>query len=93
MSKIQELDDMLRTGYQIESIVNDLGKTGQFNEFSEASKRTIRELENMELYELGEMYKTVQCQACLKYASEGLLYCLCGVCLIPSPEQTRKIKN
>ena len=86
MSKIQELVDKLRTGYQTESIINYLGTTGKFNEFSEASTRTFRELGNIELYELGETSKTVQCQEGVKYALEGLLYCPCGVCLMPSLE-------
>ena len=30
---------------------------------------------------------------CLKYSKEGTVYCLCGICLVPSPEQTEKIKN
>ena len=47
---------------------------------------TIRELGNKRLYELGEISKTVQCQAGLKYAPEGLHW-PCGVCLMPSPEQ------
>ena len=48
MSNIQELVDMLRTGYQTESVINDLGKTGKFNTFSEATSTS------RELYELGD---------------------------------------
>ena len=47
----------------------------------------------IELYKLGEISKTVQRPACLKYALEGLLSSTCGVCLMPSPEQERKIKT
>ena len=39
------------------------------------------------------MSKTVQFQACLMYSPEGLLCCSCGVCLMPSPEQRRKIRS
>ena len=93
MSQIQELVDKLRTEHQIESITADLEKKCKFNRFSDASKRAIRELGNLDLYELGEVSKTVQCQVCFRHASEGLLYCPCGVCLMPSSEQKRKIKT
>ena len=36
---------------------------------------------------------STQCLSCLKYTIEGTVYCLCGKCLMPSPEQTDKIKN
>ena len=86
MSEIQELVVKMRTGYQIESIVADLGKKGKFNRFSEASKRTVRELGNVALYELGAISMTVQCQACLKIRTRGItllpmwcmLYALAG---------------
>ena len=38
MTKIQELVDKLRSEYQAESIVADLGKKGKINRFSAASK-------------------------------------------------------
>ena len=63
------------------------------NVFREASRRTIKELGNIELYELGFFFKTVQCTTCLRYSKEGTLVCTCGVCLMPSPEQTRRIKH
>ena len=55
--------------------------------------RAIKELENTLLYELGEISKTVQCPTCFRYSQEGTFYCTCGVCFMPSPEQTRKIKT
>ena len=41
----------------------------------------------------GEMSETVQGQACLKHAPEGLIYYSCGVCLRLSPEQTQRIET
>ena len=94
MTEIQELVDKLRSEYQTESVRRrDLSKKGNFNRFSEESKRTIQTLGNIELYELGENFKTIQCQACSKYSPEGLFFCLCGVCLMPSLEQKRTIKS
>ena len=74
-----------------ESIIGDLGKKRKSNMFSEASRRTIKELGNIELSDLEEISQTVECPACLKYAPEELFCCTCGVCLMLSPEQKRKI--
>ena len=93
MSKIQQLVDKLRTEYQTDSIVADVGKKGKFNRFSEESKRTIQKWEILNCMSWEIFPKTVLCQAYLNYALEGLLYCPCGVCFIPSPEQKRKIKT
>ena len=68
-------------------------KKGIFKTFSESSRRTIKEVGNIEFCELGETFKTSQCPSCLKYSKEGTVYCSCGICLTPSPEQTEKIKN
>ena len=38
-------------------------------------------------------FKTVQCTTCLRFSFEGAYCCTCGVCLMPSPEQTRKMRN
>ena len=51
----------------------------------------LKTLGNIELYELGEMSTTIECRACLKCAPEGLIYCSCGVCFMPSPEQRKRI--
>ena len=93
MTEIQKLVDYLRSGYHTESIIPGLGKTGQSTGFSEESSRTIQEMGNVELCELGETFRTVQCQACLKHEPEGLIYCSCGMCFRPSPEQKQRIKT
>ena len=82
--KIEELVDKLWSEHHTESIVTNLGKKGKFKKFSEGSKDTVRKLGTTELYELGQISKTVQFQACLKYAPEGSIY----VCL--SPRRDRK---
>ena len=58
--------------------------------FSEASKRTIKELGNNELHGLGEISERVQCPSCSKYSKERTIYCLCGICLMPSLEQQQR---
>ena len=47
----------------------------------------------IELFELRKVSKNTPCPSCSKYWLEGLLHCTCGVCLMPSQEQKRKIKS
>ena len=42
---------------------------------------------------LSETVSTTRCSSCLLFSKEGTVYCLCGQCLMPSLEQTEKIKN
>ena len=48
------------------------------------SKRKLKEMGNVELYELSETVRN---------SKEGTIYCGCGKCLIPSQEQTDKVKS
>ena len=93
MTPIQILVDKQQDRYRTHSIINDLEKKGTSSTFSEASRRTIKEMGSIEFFELGETVRTIQCSPCLKYCKEGTVYCSCGLCLMPSPEQTEKIKN
>ena len=93
MTKIQTLVDKPQDGHGTKSIIHDLGEKCISNTFSEASRRTIKDLGNIELYDLGEISKTVQCPSCLKYSQKGTVYCLCGILVMLSLEQTEKIKN
>ena len=93
MTRTQSLVDKLQAGHHTKSIIDDFGKKGTSHVFSEASRRTIKELGNIEIYELGEISTTVQCTTCLRYSEEGTIFCTCGVCLMPLPDQIKKIKN
>ena len=85
------LVDKLRSEYQTESIVADLGKGRKFNRFSEESKGTIQRLGNIELCELEKLPR--QHNAKRAHSLEGLLYGPCGACFMPTPEQQRKIQS
>ena len=87
MTKIRELVKALRTEYRTESAMADSSETGEFNRFSEDSQKTVPKLGNIDLFELGEVSKKIQCSSCATYWPEGLLYCTCGICLLPSTEQ------
>ena len=77
--KKQDLVDKLRTEYRTESVIADWGRQENSTD-STRNPRQLRKFGNIELFELGETSKTIQCQTCLKYSLEGLIYCSCGVC-------------
>ena len=56
------------------------------------TKIPSKDWENIELFELGQVSTKIQCPSCAKYWPEGLL-CTCGICLRPSKEQKRKMKD
>ena len=63
------------------------------NVFSEASTRAVTEMGNVELYEFGETVRATQCPTCQRHSKGGAVHCVCGKCLMPSPEETERIKN
>ena len=87
------LVDWMQEGSRFKSIQKDLKQEGVSNVFSEASRRAIKDMGNIELYELGETVRPTQCPTCLRRSTEETVYCVCGKCLMPSPEQTERIKN
>ena len=89
MTRIQTLVDKLQDGYGTNSIISDLEEKGFSNTFSEASRRTFKEMGNIESYEGGETFRTIQCQSCLKFSTEGTVDCLCDICLMPSLEHRK----
>ena len=93
MTEMQNLVDRLQDGYRDKSIIKDLKQEGVSNVFSEESKRKLKEMSNIELYEHSETVRTTQCPTCLRHSKEGITYCGCGKCLIPSQEQADKIRS
>ena len=49
-----------------------------YNPFSATTKNMIQDVGNVELFELFETDLETQCEACLSYWSEGIVYCTCG---------------
>ena len=48
---------------------------------------------NLELYEFGETIRTTQCLACLRHSEKSDSLLRCGKCLMPSPEQSERIRT
>ena len=63
---------------QKEAIQNDLEQHGPFNPFSEKSKDAIMAVGNTELCEIINVEPKLQCKACRKHWSAGIVYCTCG---------------
>ena len=87
--RVQELVKRIENHPQREAIHADLQQNNVYNPFSKNSKAVIRELGNVELFELCETIPKVQCSHCLLYWHQGIVYCICGQCLIDS-ESRRK---
>ena len=56
--------------------------------FDEEESQKIYDQGNIELHELGQVSRTVQCNSCLKYLPERLIFCECVACLRPDSGTT-----
>ena len=54
-----------------------LQQNNAYNPFSEKSKKMIQDMGHVELVELFETAPKTQCNECLSYWSEGIVYCTC----------------
>ena len=90
--RVQELVKKIENHPHREALQADLQQNNAYNSFSNNSKAMIRELGNVKLFELCETIPTAQCSHCLFYWNQGIVYCICGQCLIDS-ESTRKFNK
>ena len=63
--------------------IADLQSKPPYNPLSEESKQMIHTMGNEECIEPCEISPKVQCFCCLRYWTEGVVYCTCG-CLVPT---------
>ena len=75
---VHDLIQKIESHPQKEAIQNDLKQHRQFNPFSEKSKDAIMAAGNTELCEIINVEPKLQCKACLKHWSAGIVYCTCG---------------
>ena len=75
---IHDLIQQIENHPQKEAIQNDLEQHRAFNPFSEKSKDAIMAAGNTELCEIINVEPKLQCKACLKHWSAGIMYCTCG---------------
>ena len=75
---VHDLIQKIESHPQKEAIQNDLEQHRPFNPFSEESKDAIMAAGNTELCEVINVEPKLQCMACLKHWSAGIVYCTCG---------------
>ena len=77
-SRVRELVKKIENHPRRQSLQRDLQQKKAYNPFSTSSKNMIQDVGNVELFELFETDLKTQCQECLSYWSEGIVYCTCG---------------
>ena len=75
---VQNLIQKIESHPQREALQNDLQQHRSFNPFSKESKDAIMAAGNTELCEIINVEPKLQCKACLKHWSAGIVYCTCG---------------
>ena len=75
---VHDLIQKIESHPQKETIQNDLEQHRPFNPFSDESKVAIMAAGNTELCEIINVEPKLQCKACLKHWSAGIVYCTCG---------------
>ena len=87
--RVQELVKKIETHPYREARQADLQQNDDYNPFSKKSKEMIREIGNAELFKLCETTPKVQCSHCVLYWNHGIVYCICGQCLIDIESRRR----
>ena len=75
---VHNLIQKIESHPQKEAIQNDFEQHRAFNPFSKESKDSIMAAGNTELCEIINVEPKLQCKACLKHWSAGIVYCTCG---------------
>ena len=89
--RVQEFVKKIENHPHREALHADMQQNNVYNPFSKNSE-VIRGLGNVDFFELCETTPKVQCCHCLLNLNQGIVYCICGQCLIDS-ESRRKLKK
>ena len=76
--RVRELVKKIENHPDRHALQQDLQQNKAYNPFSAKSNQMIKDVGNVELSELFETDPQTQCEACLSYWSEGIVYCTCG---------------
>ena len=87
---VHDLIQKIESHPQKEAIQNDLEQHRPFNPFSAKSKVAIMAAGNTELCEIINVEPKLQCKACLKHCSTGIIYCICGHLMTDDSAENRK---
>ena len=87
---VHDLIQKIESHPQKEAIQNDLEQHRPFNPFSAKSKDAVMAAGNTELCEIINVEPKLQCKACLKHWSAGIVYCTCGHLMTDDSAENRK---
>ena len=91
--RIRKVAHALKRQSKANALMTDLQKTDTFNPLREEFKKINHNLGNVELLESCEVSAKTQCASCAEHWPEGVLYCICGQCLLPSEKQRLMTKE
>ena len=87
---VHDLIQKIESHPRKEAIKNDLEQHRPFNLFSTKSKDAIVAAWNTELCEIINVEPKLQCKACLKHCSTGIIYCTCGQLMTDDSAENKK---
>ena len=76
--RVREFVKQIENHPHRQDLQRDLQQNNAYNPFCEDSKKMIEDMGNVELFELFETDPKMQCNECLLYWSQGIVYCTCG---------------
>ena len=76
--RVRELVKKIENHPHRHALQRDLQQNKAYNPFSTTAKQMIQDVGNVELFPLFEMDPKTECNECLSYWSEGIVYCTCG---------------
>ena len=87
---VHDLIQKIESHPRKEAIQNDLEQHRPINPFSAKSKVAIMAAGNTELCEIINVEPKLQCKACLKHCSAGIIYCTCGHLMTDDSAENKK---
>ena len=87
---VHNLIQKIESHPQRQALQNDLQQHPAFNPFSKESKDAIMAAGNTELCEIINVEPKLQCKACLKHCSAGIIYCTCGHLMTDDSAENKK---
>ena len=87
---VHNLIQKIESHPQREAIQNDLEQHRPFNPFSAKSKVAIMAAGNTEQCEIINVEPKLQCKACIKHWSAGIIYCTCGHLMTDDSAENKK---
>ena len=87
---VHNLIQQIENHPQREALQSDLQQHRAFNPFSKESKDAIMAAGNTELCEIINVEPKLQCKACLKHWSAGIVYCTCGQLMEDDSAENKK---